>query len=128
MTASRLEKSEWHLYFGNVSRILSNKRVEIEVESLAITPRIEKKWLTLLGIFYDRESDTVMIACEYLNHIIREPRDVFVNEAELGLVSMEIFNADELPRVLRLRNPLMLSTREWPHWLGHHEFYGSGRR
>ena len=84
--------------------------------------------MTLLGVFYDPESDALMIACESQNHIIREPRDVFVDEAELGLVSMEIVHADALTHVLRLRSPLMLSTREWPHRFDRHEFHGSGRR
>jgi hypothetical protein len=60
-----------------MSEVLDGKRVEIEVDALAIGSQIEAEWLPVLGITYDPRDDIVEVALEGLDHMIHKPRDVF---------------------------------------------------
>lgn len=108
MALSKLEKSTWHAYFDNMSKVLSDKRVEIEVDALAIGSQIEAEWLPLLGVTYDPRNDIVDIALEGLDHIIHKPRDIFVDHTAADLRSLEVVDADDFRHIIKLRDPLML--------------------
>jgi hypothetical protein len=59
MALSKLEKPKWHAYFDNMSKILQGKRVEIEVDALAIGSQVEAEWLPLMYITYDPKDDII---------------------------------------------------------------------
>jgi hypothetical protein len=108
MALSRLEKPKWHAYFDNMSKVLEGKRVEIEVDALAIGSQIEAEWLPLLGITYDLNDDIVEVALEGLDHMIHKPRDVFVDQTAVDLSSVEVIDNDDFRHIIKLRDPLML--------------------
>jgi hypothetical protein len=108
MALSKLEKPKWQAYFDNMSKILEGKRVEIEVDALAIGSQIEAEWLPLLGITYDPKDDIVEVALEGLDHMIHKPRDVFVDQTAVDLSSVEVIDNDDFRHIIKLRDPLML--------------------
>ena len=108
MAISKLEKSAWHPYFDNVSKILDGKRAEVEVASLKIGAQIEAEWLPLLGIVYDPKDDIVEVVLEGLDHLIYKPREVYVDQEVVELSSMEVIDADGVRQIIKLRDPLML--------------------
>lgn len=108
MAVQKLEKSEWRDFFDRVSKTLIGKRAEIEVLSLALGDQIEAEWLPLLGISYDPKDDVIEIALDGLDHLIAKPQRVFVDLGAEGLTSMQVIDAEGLPQIVKLRDPLML--------------------
>lgn len=108
MTTKKLEKPAWQAYFDNMSRGLHGKRVEVEVASLKLGDQIEAEWLPLFGITYDPRNDLIDVALEGLDHMVRHPKEIFVDEEAVLLKSMEVIESDDTRQIIRLRDPLML--------------------
>ncbi len=109
MTTAQLDKAAWQKTFDQMSKsLLVGKQVEIEVLGLEIGDQIEQEWIQLLGISYDPKDDLIQILVEGLDHLIRKPREVWVDHGAVGLVSMEVVDADDVRQIIRLREPLML--------------------
>ncbi|MEN3362866.1 MAG: hypothetical protein V7606_140 [Burkholderiales bacterium] len=108
MAITKLDKQTWHPYFDHVSKILDGKRVEVEVASLKLGDQVEAEWLPLIGIVYDQKGDLIEVALEGLDHMIRHPKEVFVDQEAVLLTSMEVIDADDTHQIIRLRDPLML--------------------
>jgi hypothetical protein len=108
MTARKLDKKEWQAFLDGVSKLLEGGQAEIEVASLALGDQVEAEWLPLLGIVYDRKNDIVEVALDGLDHMIHEPREIYVDVDGKGLLSLEIVDAEGARQVVRLMDPLML--------------------
>jgi uncharacterized protein DUF5335 len=109
MTTRKLDKTEWRPFFDAMSEILGPKRAEIEVLSLSLGDHVEAEWLPLLGISYDPRDDIVDVALQGLDHIIDQPREIYVVEEEAGeLMAIEVVAADGTRQIVKLRDPLML--------------------
>jgi hypothetical protein len=109
MATVKLDKAVWQKTFDQMSKSqLVGKQVEIEVTALNIGDQIEQEWIQLLGITYDPKSDVIEILVEGLDHLIPKPREVWVDHGPIGLVSMEVIDADDVRQIIRLREPLML--------------------
>jgi hypothetical protein len=110
--AEKLEKSIWRPYFDAMSRVLSGKRAEIEVAALDLGNQIEAKWLPLLGITYDPKDDLIEVALEGVDHLIRQPLEVWVEAEGLDLSSIEVIDANGVRQIVMLRDSLMLPAPE----------------
>jgi hypothetical protein len=108
MAISKLEKANWHPYFDALSKTLVGKRAEIELASLDIGDQIEAEWLPLLGMVYDHKNDLVEILMEDFDHMIRHPREIYVDYGLGGLTSLEVIDTDDVKQIIKLRDPLML--------------------
>jgi hypothetical protein len=107
-TTNRLDKAVWKPYFESVSKILAGKSVEIEVDSLNIGSQIAAKWLPVYGITYDTKDDLIAVQAEGLDHMIRGPREVFVEAEGIDLHSMEVVDGDGVSQIVRFKAPLLL--------------------
>jgi hypothetical protein len=108
MATVKLDKGAWHAYFDRISKLVAGKQAEIEVASLKLGDQIEAEWVPLLGITYDPKNDLVEVLLEGLDHLIQNPRDIFVDQGPAGLTSMEVIDTDDVRQIIRLRDPLML--------------------
>jgi hypothetical protein len=108
MTIHMLRREQWPAYFNRISRALEGKRAEIEAGSLAIGHQVEAKSLPLLGLAYDSKDDLIEVALDGLDHIIQNPRLVYVDEQAGELTSVEIVDTEGLKQIVRLSDPLML--------------------
>ncbi|MFT5642769.1 MAG: hypothetical protein ACI83P_000297 [Janthinobacterium sp.] len=109
MATVKLEKSQWHRYFDRMSKNLTGKSTEIEVDALSIGSQIEAEWVPLIGIVYDPHGDILSVIVEGLDHMIRHPQLVFVDASENTLSSMEVIDADQFVHIIKLREPLLLA-------------------
>jgi hypothetical protein len=91
-----------------MSRVLLGKRAELEIASLEIGAQIEARRLPLLGITYDPKDNIIEITLDGLDHLVYEPRELYVDDQLDGLVSLEIIGSDGAQRIVILRDPLML--------------------
>ena len=108
MTIRKLEKSKWHAFFDGLSKMLEGKRAEIEVASLALGDQIEAEWLPLLGLAYDPKDDLFEVTLDGVDHMIRKPREIYLDDDVRGLMSIEIVDAEGTRQIVKLRDPLML--------------------
>ena len=90
--------------------MLEGKQAEIEVASLSLGDQVEAEWLPLHGITYDPNDDLVEVALERLDHMIRKPHEIYLEDCTRGLTTIEIVDADGTKQVVKLREPLMLAS------------------
>ena len=109
MAQMLLERSRWQTYFDHMSRVLAGKSVELEVAALDLGDQVEAKWLPLLGVDYDPADDLVEIALEGVDHLIRRPREIFIDDdGALGLSSLMIVDGEGRQHIAQFRDRLML--------------------
>ncbi len=108
MTVRMLEKQAWHPFFDHLSKMLEGCQAEIEATSLALGDQVQASWLPLLGLVYDPKDDVVEVALDGLDHLIHSPRDIYVEEGNGLLASVEIIDADGVRQIVKLKEPLML--------------------
>lgn len=114
MAIRKLEKPEWGPYLGTLSKALTGRRVEIEVDSLRLGSQVEAEWLPLLGITYDARSDALDIALDGLGHAVRKPRALFVDQDLLRVDSLEVIDGEGERSIVKFREPLLLPSRTRP--------------
>jgi hypothetical protein len=108
MAVRKLEKPEWRPFLDVMSKLLEAKDAEIEVASLRLGDQIEAEWLPLLGISYDPRDDVLDIALDGFDHIIRKPREIYLDNGGNELMSLEIVDADGVGQIVKLKDRLML--------------------
>jgi hypothetical protein len=108
MAVRKLQKQEWRPFLDVMTELLDAKDAEIEVASLGIGHQIEAEWLPLLGISYDPRDDVLDIALDGFDHIIRKPREIYLDNGAAELMSLEIVDADGVRQIVKLKDRLML--------------------
>jgi hypothetical protein len=108
MTIRRLQRDDWSRFRIHVTRGFLGKRVDIEVASLQIGFQPEARRLPLIGISYDPRSDVLGPLLGELEHLIRAPREFYVDEEPLGITSLQIIDAEGVRQIVTLCEPLML--------------------
>ena len=68
----------------------------------------QAEWLPLLGISYDPRDDVVDIALDGLDHMIRQPREIYLDNGAVVLTSLEIVDADGVKQIVKLKDRLTL--------------------
>jgi hypothetical protein len=108
MAIRKLEKQEWRPFLDVVSTLVEGKEAEIEVASLDLGAQGLAEWMPLLGITYDPKDDVVEVALDGLDHLIHQPREIYVDNGARALTSIEIVDANGVSQIVRLRDQLAL--------------------
>jgi hypothetical protein len=108
MITRRLDKKDWRRYLDFLSQFLEGKQAEIEVASLSLGDQVAAEWLPLLGIVYDTKDDLVEVALDGVDHLIRRPQEIHIEDGLSELISIEIVDAQGTRQIVKLRDPLML--------------------
>jgi hypothetical protein len=108
MTLRKVDKTEWRLTLDRLSRGLRGKQAEIEVAALHLGAQVDAEWLPLLGVSYDPKGDLVDVALDGLDHMIRHPRELFLDERAAGLAALEVVDGEGIRRIVQFRDPLLL--------------------
>jgi hypothetical protein len=108
MATSKIDKSDWQEYCDHLSKTLTGTNAEIEVDSLAIGQQLEAKWLPFFGIVYEPKKNTLEILLEDLDHIIHDPRELYVDHGAVGLTSLEVISDGDVRQIVKFRQPVML--------------------
>jgi len=109
MTIRKLEKPKWHPFFDRMTQfLLGGKQAEIEVAALNLGDQTEARWLPLIGIVYDPKDDVLEIALDGLDHMIAQPREIYIDDADGELSRLEVVDAAGVTQLVRLRDPLLL--------------------
>ena len=101
-------KSEWRSFFDRMSGALTGKWAEIEVAAIDLGDTVVAEWIPMLGITYDSKDDLLDVALDRMNHLIRHPKDIVVEEDATGINSVAVLDSEGTRQIVHLRMPLML--------------------
>jgi hypothetical protein len=108
MSAHRVDRDHWKAFFDTLTKTLVGKRAEVEVAALDLGDQIEAEWAPLIGISYDPKDDLIEVALETVDHLIRAPREVYVDYNVGGLIGLEVIDAGDVRQIVKLKDPLAL--------------------
>ena len=108
MSIRKLERGDWNGFCLRATRGFLGRRVDIEVASLQLGYQTEVRLPPLVGMSYDSESDVLELLLGELEHLIRAPREVYVDEQPLRIVSMQVVDANGVRQIVTFGDPLML--------------------
>ncbi len=108
MKTTEIAREDWPEFFDRVSGSLRGKQIRIEIDAPELGAQIEASKLSLNGLGYDRRSDVFIVATEALEHLVREPRQIFVSGDEDGFDSLEITTGGGAKQIIGFSEPLAL--------------------
>lgn len=108
----KLARADWQVYFDRMSRVMDGKQAELEAASLGLGDQIAVEWVALEGITYDPKDDLVEMILQDLDHLIRHPQEIWVDEEGLALANVEVVDREGVRHILKLREPLLLPPPE----------------
>ena len=108
MSVHQVAKNDWKAFFDTMTGTLLGRRAEVEVASLDLGDQIEAQWAPLIGIVYDPKSNVIEVALEGIDHLILDPREVYVDFDVGGLVGLEVIDADDSRQIIKLKDALAL--------------------
>ncbi len=112
MATRSLPKSQWESYFDRISKHLKASQTEIEVVGMNLGDQVEGEWVSFYGISYDPKDDVVEYLLEGLDHLVRHPEQVFVDDDVEGLRSIEVVDRDGVRHIAKLKEVLKLPPPE----------------
>lgn len=119
MTTTKLDPSIWKEYFDDFSKRSSTMLVEIEVASLDLGDQFLAEWVPLRGISYDHKDDVLLISLgkegteEIVEHLIHDPREVYVDEEIIGITNIAVTDKDGRTQIIKFREVLKLPPPSW---------------
>ena len=108
MSIEKLDKGSWQTYFDSMSKVLTGKQAEIDVESLALGAQIESRFAPLNGIVYDHKSEMLEIMLERWEHNVPNVTEIWVDHDGVNLNSIKVVDRDGAEHIIQLRDPLLL--------------------
>jgi len=106
MSWKKLEESEYETYFDALSKGLKDETAEIEVMAVGIMDKKQTGWIPFYGISYDPPDKIISVISEYIDHHIKQPKEVSVHEENGGVDSIEITGGDGYNHLLKFREPI----------------------
>src|SRR5262245_6698793 len=101
-------KSEWRSFFDRMSRALVGKWAEIEVAAMDLGDTVVADWIPILGTASNSRDDLLDVALDRMNHLIRHPKDIVVEEDATGINSVAVLDSEGARQIVHLRVPLLL--------------------
>jgi hypothetical protein len=111
MPARTIDKSGWRAYCDRFSKDLVHSLWETATASLVVNHEVVAEWVPLRGITYEPQKDVLEITLRDLDHRVRRPQILYVDEGPQGIAGLEIIDADGLRHTLTLSKPLKLAQK-----------------
>ncbi|RUM28251.1 MAG: hypothetical protein DSY42_08700 [Aquifex sp.] len=109
MGVVKLTKEEWKDYFEKLSKNLPAVEAQFEVLDKNVGNQIEVEYSPLLGLSYDPKDDVFEIQFrESHDHLIYHPQEIYINEDNGKITSMEIVDKEGTKYILRLKSAIPL--------------------
>jgi len=106
MPRKKLEEPEYEAYFDALSKGMKDQIAEIEIMAVGIMDKEQTDWIPCYGISYDPPEKTISIMCEYIDHHIKKPREVWVKENDAGIAAIEITGGQGYTHLLKFKTPI----------------------
>ncbi len=93
-------------FFDRLSHVLNGKWADVEVASLDVGDQLIAEWAPIYGITYDSTDDSLDVAFDRFDHLIRHPTDIVVEDGPDGIHSVAVVDREGARQVVRLKQPL----------------------
>jgi Family of unknown function (DUF5335) len=111
MALRELDKPEWQTFCDDLSKALRDDFSQTEIASLAVGEEVATEWVPLSGITYDRHSDAFEMILDGLEHWVRAPKLLYIDEGRHGVTALDIIDASNHRHSLRLDHPLKVRAK-----------------
>ena len=108
-TTQELPRDTWSVYFDDLNRHLGTVKATVEIDAPDIGAQIEAEGLVLTGITYDHKDDIVVIGLdapggepEDLQHIVYNPKTIFIAPGEGGELSIDIKDGEDRQHIISI--------------------------
>jgi hypothetical protein len=108
MPLRELARAQWQEYFDRASRTLGAQRVEIEVTGLGLGAQVAAGWIALAGLSYDPKDDALVVFADGLQHVIRHPRRIDIDQEFDWLHGIDAVDAEGNHHIVQLKAPVSL--------------------
>jgi len=105
MTTRKLNQEEWQLYFDRIAKSLRDRKATVEVVSPDVGAQFIAEELGILGITYDPRSGLLEVALDGMDHLIRHPVEIYVDETPEGIGVVEATDDDNRKHIIQLVRP-----------------------
>jgi hypothetical protein len=102
MTTRKLDEQEWHKYFDESARALRGLKATVEVVAADVGAQFVAEGLGIVGITYDQKDKLLEVALEGMDHLIRHPQEIYVDETPHGLAVVEATDADGRKHIVQI--------------------------
>jgi hypothetical protein len=103
MPTTKIGEGEWHRYFDTVGSALQGRKATVQVIGPDIGAQFAAEDLGIIGITYDQKDQLLEIALDGLDHLIRHPREIYIDETPDGAAMIEVVDADEHKHIIQIR-------------------------
>jgi hypothetical protein len=100
-----LTRGEWLPFFNKVSKEHPDYEVEVEVMGEEVGDQYSVEWAAWTGATYDDESDALDVFTSALTHTIPSPREIYVDDGNMGGMSFRVRDGAGNTQIIRLRTP-----------------------
>lgn len=111
MPLIQLAKSRWQEFFDTASRALSTQTTKVELTGVGLGDRIAADWVPLAGMSYEPSGDTLTLFIEGLEHRIRHPRTIHIDENFDTVGSFEAIDEEGIHHIVQFRPAIDLRAR-----------------
>ena len=89
MATKRLDEHDWGRYFNDAASALRGRKATVEVVAPDIGAQFAAVGLDVIGIAYDPKDRLLEVALDGMDHLIRHPQEIYVDETPHGLAVVE---------------------------------------
>ncbi|HYI69638.1 MAG TPA: DUF5335 family protein [Skermanella sp.] len=89
MATKRLDEHDWARYFNDAASTLRGRKATVEVVAPDIGAQFAAVGLDVIGIAYDPKNRLLEVALDGMDHLIRHPQEIYVDETPHGLAVVE---------------------------------------
>ncbi len=107
MPLTQLPRSQWQTFLDGLARVLAAHRVEIEATGVGLRG-VQAEWLPLSGLSYDAGNDALVVAAGGVEHLIRRPTQIHIDQEPPWLYSLEVVDAERNHHFIVFKEPLSL--------------------
>lgn len=111
MPLIQLAKSRWQDFFDAASRALGTQTTKVELTGVGLGDRIAADWVPLAGMSYEPADDTLTLFIEGLEHRIRHPRTIHIDENVDTVRSFEAIDEDGVHHIVQFSTAIELRAR-----------------
>jgi len=102
MATTRLDEQEWQRYFDRIADALHGWKATVQVVAPDIGAQFAAEGTDIVGIAYDPKDNLLEVALDGLDHLIRHPREIYVDETPDGLAMIEAIDADGRKHIIQI--------------------------
>ncbi len=105
----QLPRAQWKEYFDNFTKAfledLNPEDAVVEIVDPKLGDQFESSHARVLGVTYDPKDNVFEVALEGVDHLIYQPKEIWVVEEDNGFVStIEVVRDDGTKEVIRLQS------------------------